>query len=266
MLARPPASLCFSPLARSRRGRSRAGARHGCRRIGSHRNHFTRHREPGDVFGLDAATLAAYVAAAGALILVPGQDTLVVLTRGFASRAAGVGAAVGVAVGVLIHATAAALGLAAVYRAVPAAATLVTLAGAAYLLWLAIDTAKGHGFGSRPRDGRPSDARPDGGPAEPGTGTVSDGFRRGLLTNVANPKVALFFLAFLPGFAGDGEPTTMVALGAVYALLTVAYLGAVGALAGRIGAVATGRTARAIRLGSAAVLVALAAALIVRVV
>ncbi|SHH08343.1 LysE family transporter [Halobaculum gomorrense] len=141
------------------------------------------------------------------------------LTRRFASRAAGVGVACGVAVGVLVHATAAALGLAAIYRAVPAAATLVTLAG----------------------------------------------FRRGLVTSVANPKVALFFLAFLPGFAGGGQPATMAAPGAVYALLTVAYLAAVGALAGRIDAVATGRVAGAIRLGSAAALVALAAALIARV-
>jgi len=222
------------------------------------------------VFGIDPATLAAYVAAAGALILVPGQDTLVVLTRGFASRAAGVAAAGGVAVGVLLHATAAALGLAAVYRAVPTAATAVTLAGAAYLLWLAVETARGGEFGS----GVAADAgavgddpglgdtiRGDGGAGTPGAG-----FRSGLFTNVANPKVALFFLAFLPGFAGEGETATMIALGAVYALLTVAYLGAVGALAGRIGAVATGRAARAIRLGSASVLVALAAALVVRVV
>lgn len=217
------------------------------------------------MFGLDAATLAAYVAAAGALILVPGQDTLVVLTRGFASRAAGVGAAVGVAVGVLVHAIAAALGLAAVYRAVPIAATLVTLGGAAYLLWLAVDTVPGDGFGSNEdasgdRDG--ADARADG----VGSPSALAGFRRGLLTNVANPKVALFFLAFLPGFAGEGEPATMATLGVVYALLTAGYLAAVGALAGRIGAVATGRTARAIRLGSATVLVGLAAVLVVRVV
>ena len=217
------------------------------------------------MFGLDAATFAAYVAAAGALILVPGQDTVVVLTRGLDSRAAGVGAAVGVAAGVLVHATAAALGLAAVYRAVPTAATVVAVGGAAYLLWLAVDTARGHGFGSRPRDGHPSDARPDGGPADGGTRTAGDGFRRGFLTNVANPKVALFFLAFLPGFAGGSDPATMVALGGVYALLTVAYLGCVGALAGLLGAAATGRTGRAVRLGSAAVLVVVAVALVVRV-
>ena len=210
---------------------------------------------------LDAATLAAYVAAAGALILVPGQDTLVVLTRGFASRAAGVGAAVGVAAGVLLHATAAALGLATVYRAVPPAATLVTLGGAAYLLWLAADTARGDGVES---NGAAATPRADGAGSARTAGAVA-GLRRGFLTNVANPKVALFFLAFLPGFTGGGEPATMVALGAVYALLTVAYLGAVGALAGRIGAVATGRVTRTIRLGSAAALVALAAALIVRV-
>ncbi|MFC7097240.1 LysE family translocator [Halobaculum marinum] len=212
------------------------------------------------MFGIDATTLAAYVAAAGALILVPGQDTLVVLTRGLDSRAAGVGAAVGVAVGVLVHATAAALGLAAVYRAVPTAAAVVTLGGAAYLLWLALETASGDGFESSATP--PGDeTRTDG-----GAGTAVAGFRRGLVTNVANPKVALFFLAFLPGFAGEGATGAMLALGVVYALLTVAYLGAVGALAGRVGAVTSGRAARVVRLGSAGVLVALAVALVGRVV
>jgi len=212
------------------------------------------------VFGVDPATLAAYVAAAGALILVPGQDTLVVLTCGLASRAEGVGAAGGVAVGVLVHATAAALGLAAVYRALPSAATVVTLLGAAYLCWLAVDTLREDAVASAA--GSPGPTRVDGGTD---AGTAASGFRRGLLTNVANPKVALFFLAFLPGFAGDGETATMLGLGAVYALLTVAYLCVVGALAGRIGGRLTGRGDRAVRIASAGVLAALAAALVVRV-
>ncbi|MFC6786789.1 LysE family translocator [Halobaculum halobium] len=215
------------------------------------------------MLGLDAATLAAYFIAAGALILVPGQDTLIVLTSGLASRAEGVGAAGGVAVGVLVHAAAAALGLAAVYRALPTAATTVTLLGAAYLCWLAVDTLRRDGFESVSPDSTPdAPSRADGGAD---AGTAAAGFRRGLVTNVANPKVALFFLAFLPGFAGEGEPATMLALGVVYALLTVAYLGAVGALAGRIGALLTGRSARAVRVASAGVLVALAAALVARV-
>lgn len=182
---------------------------------------------------LDAATLAAYVAAAGALILVPGQDTLVVLTRGFASRAAGVGAAVGVAAGVLLHATAAALGLATVYRAVPPAATLVTLGGAAYLLWLAADTARGDGVES---NGAAATPRADGAGSARTAGAVA-GLRRGFLTNVANPKVALFFLAFLPGFAGSGPdaPARMALLGATYAGLTAAYLGVVAVASGRVG-------------------------------
>jgi len=218
---------------------------------------------------LDAATLAAYVGAAGALILVPGQDTLVVLTRGFESTRAGVAAAVGVAVGVLLHATAAALGLAAVYRALPAAATAVTMLGAAYLCWLAVDTARRDGFESGAPDGIPAAGDEDAPTRADGTGdagTAAAGFRRGLLTNVANPKVALFFLAFLPGFADAGGTATMVALGGVYALLTVAYLGVVGALAGRIGGLLSGRAARAVRVASAGVLLALAATLVARAV
>ncbi|WP_277554606.1 LysE family translocator [Halobaculum limi] len=212
------------------------------------------------MFGLDAPTLAAFVVAAGALVLVPGQDTLVVLTRGFASSRAGVGAALGVATGVLVHATAAALGLAALYRAVPTAATVVTLGGAAYLCWLAVDTVRSDAFDATDPDATTTDtARTDG-----GTGGAVEGYRRGLLTNVANPKVALFFLAFLPGFAGEGETMTMLLLGLVYALLAAVYLSVVGSLAGRIGAMVAGRAACVVRFGSAAVLLALAAALVLR--
>jgi threonine/homoserine/homoserine lactone efflux protein len=207
------------------------------------------------VFGLDAPTVAAYVLAAGALILVPGQDTVVVLTRGLRSPRVGVAAALGVATGVLGHATAAALGLAALYRAVPALARAVALVGAAYLCYLAVETLRDDAFGAAlsTTDDHPTPAA-----------DVRAGYRRGLLTNAANPKVALFFLAFLPGFAGGPHATgAMLVLGALYALLGALYLGVVGALAGRAGRLLEDpRTRRAVRVTSAVVLVVLAVVLV----
>ncbi|QLG60973.1 LysE family translocator [Halorarum salinum] len=209
------------------------------------------------MFGLDAPTLAGFVLAAGALVLVPGQDTVVVLTRGLRAPRIGVAAALGVATGVLGHATAAALGLAALYRAIPAVARGIALVGAAYLCYLAVETLRDDAFVAS------EEAHADGAD-EAGPG-VRAGYRRGLLTNAANPKVALFFLAFLPGFAGGADATGgMLLLGAVYAVLTVLYLGAVGALAGRAGRLLEDpRKRRGVRVVSAGVLVVLAGVLVV---
>ncbi|QLG28192.1 LysE family translocator [Halorarum halophilum] len=212
------------------------------------------------MFGLDAPTVVAYVLAAGALILVPGQDTVVVLTRGLRSPRVGVAAALGVATGVLGHATAAALGLAALFRAVPALARAVALLGAAYLCYLAVETLRDDEFAA-------SEGAYDDGTLDTGSG-VRAGYRRGLLTNAANPKVALFFLAFLPGFAGGPDATgAMLVLGVVYAVLGALYLGAVGALAGRAGRLLDDpRKRRGVRVVSASVLVVLAGVLVASVV
>ena len=166
---------------------------------------------------LDATTLAVYLVAAVALILSPGPDTVYVLARGASEgRRAGVLSALGVATGVLVHTVAAAVGLAALFRAVPEARTVVVAAGAAYLSYLGIRTLRDPEVEARETNGDP--------------------YLQGLTVNVLNPQVALFFLAFLPGFAPDSAPAVgMVLLGALYATLTAAYLGGVGALSGHIG-------------------------------
>lgn len=163
-----------------------------------------------------AATLAAYVPAALALVLAPGPDTAFVLGRGLEARREGVLAAAGVSAGVLVHTLGAALGLSALLRAWPAAFAAVRYAGAAYLVVVGLRRLRGG-------DGGGESFRADrGGPRSAAVG--------GLLVNVLNPKVALFFLAFLPQFgAGAGE---LAALGAVYAGLTLAYLAGVGVAAG----------------------------------
>jgi len=183
----------------------------------------------------DATTLAVYLVAAVALILSPGPDTVYVLARGAGEgRRAGVLSALGVATGVLVHTVAAAVGLAALFRAVPEARTVVVAAGAAYLSYLGVRTLRDPEVEARETDGDP--------------------YLQGLTVNVLNPQVALFFLAFLPGFAPDSAPAAgMVLLGALYAAITAAYLGGVGALSGHIGG-----ESRRMRLASGVVLLGVA--------
>ena len=188
----------------------------------------------------DATTLAVYLVAAVALILSPGPDTVYVLARGAGEgRRAGVLSALGVATGVLVHTVAAAVGLAALFRAVPEARTVVVAAGAAYLSYLGVRTLRNPKVDARETDGNP--------------------YLQGLTVNVLNPQVALFFLAFLPGFAPDSAPAAgMVLLGALYAAITAAYLGGVGALSGHIGG-----ESRRMRLASGVVLLGVAGWLVV---
>lgn len=173
------------------------------------------------------ATFGAFFVAAGALVLAPGPDTAAVVSQGLRGRGPGLRAAMGVSVGVCGHATVAALGLAAVLRTTPLAFRVVRYAGAAYLAVLGVRALAGASDAVVP------DADDDRG-----------GFRAGLLTNALNPKVALFFLAFLPGFVAESGTgggasagaaatpvVTMLLLGGCYALLTVGYLGLVAAFA-----------------------------------
>jgi threonine/homoserine/homoserine lactone efflux protein len=144
---------------------------------------------------------------AGILLnLTPGQDTLYVLGRSLSGGLrAGIAAALGIGVGSLIHTVAAALGLSVVLAASPAAFMIVKLCGAAYLVFLG---AKLLFF--RPR----ALAAPR--PSERGDWSA---FAQGILSNVLNPKVALFFLAFLPQFispASTSKTLDFLALGATF--------------------------------------------------
>ncbi|SEK96725.1 LysE family translocator [Haloferax larsenii] len=171
------------------------------------------------VFGLQTATLLAFCAAAVALILTPGPDTMYVLARGLDGRKSGVRSAFGIATGVLFHTMLAALGVAAILQTVPEAAAAIQYLGAAYLIYLGVVALRDDEF-------------------DPSVETDASGsFRRGAIVNALNPKVALFFLAFLPGFAGPGPAAgeQMALLGAVYAVLTALYLSVVAVGAHRLG-------------------------------
>jgi len=136
-----------------------------------------------------AETIALFMAAALALNLTPGPDMMYVAARGVADgRRAGVVAALGIGAGTLVHIAALALGLAALLAAVPLAYDALRIAGALYLVVIGLQLLL-----RRPRADRGQRQAQALAPL----GTV---FAQAVLTNVFNPKVALFFLAFLPQF------------------------------------------------------------------
>ena len=150
-------------------------------------------------------SIALFLAAGLALNLTPGPDMLYVAARGAGEgRPAGIVSALGIGVGTLVHIALVAAGLAAVLSAVPVAYLAIRLGGAAYLIYL----------GVRSLLARPATATAPLAPAS--LGTI---FRQGVITNVLNPKVALFFLAFLPQFvdASRGNPVLqIIALGLLF--------------------------------------------------
>lgn len=135
----------------------------------------------------DASSLVTFVAAGLLLNVTPGPDVLYIVGRSLSQgRTAGIVSALGIAVGCLVHVAAAALGLSTLMVTVPAAYDVVRLAGAGYLVWLGVGALRSH-----PRHLTLGELAPV------SMGTI---FRQGMLTNALNPKVALFFLAFLPQF------------------------------------------------------------------
>jgi threonine/homoserine/homoserine lactone efflux protein len=198
--------------------------------------------------------LVAYLAVITVLMLTPGPDMLFVLASGIRSGSrAGFVAAVGVAVGETIHLLAAAAGLAALFQAAPLLYDLVRFAGAAYLLWLGVRSL-------RTRDG------PQAAAGSGGAQGLRRAFWRGLITNVLNPKMALFTVALLPQFVDPSRgqvPAQFLVLGACFVALEILVDGTVGLTAGRVRRVLTRRprAARGLDVASGSVFVGLAAKL-----
>jgi len=163
-------------------------------------------------------SLALYVAASLALIATPGQDMLYVVARSVAQgRAAGLASAFGVCLGILVHTALAALGVAALLQASETLFVALKLGGAAYLVYLGIQALMARGVTS----GNAVAARP----LSP-LGLIG----QGMLSNVSNPKIVMFFMAFLPQFIdpASAHPTRdLVLLGALYAAMAFPVKGAV---------------------------------------
>jgi threonine/homoserine/homoserine lactone efflux protein len=145
------------------------------------------------------AEAAVFVTAVFVLNATPGVDFLLTVSRTLQGGArAGVAAALGIGAGCVVHALAAAFGLAALLALYPTAFVAIQWAGAAYLVWLGVGMLR-----QAWHEGSTA-AAPGPGQAA-ARGWLAD-FRSGLLTNVLNPKVAFFFLAFLPQFVPAGSP------------------------------------------------------------
>jgi threonine/homoserine/homoserine lactone efflux protein len=159
----------------------------------------------------ESGTLILFALAAIALIAIPGPNALYIAARSLSQgRASGVASALGVEAGTLVHVAAAAAGLSALIASSDLAFDAIRYLGIAYLLFLGIRALRGADGREAPRASRSSLRR---------------AFGEGLLVNVLNPKVALFFLAFLPQFTdparGSVAGQTLV-LGALFFAIALA--------------------------------------------
>jgi threonine/homoserine/homoserine lactone efflux protein len=156
-----------------------------------------------------------FIATAIVLVITPGQDTFFILGRSLASgRAAGIAAALGITAGSIIHTCLAALGLSALLATSPYAFMAVKFAGAAYLVYVGVRALLARTSSLPGADARDSaDGR-------------AAAFRQGILSNLLNPKVALFFLALMPQFISAGSThkvAAFLALGMTFVTLGIAW-------------------------------------------
>lgn len=170
-------------------------------------------------------TLATFFMASILLGLAPGPDNIFVLTQSaLRGKIAGLLVTLGLCTGLVVHTTAVAFGVAVVFQASALAFTALKLGGAGYLLYLAWHAFRASA--ERISDGRKNEL------------SYAKLYRRGIIMNVTNPKVSIFFLAFLPQFADPGRGSLtlqMLLLGGVFIVSTILVFGSIALLAGSIG-------------------------------
>jgi threonine/homoserine/homoserine lactone efflux protein len=187
---------------------------------------------------VDPSLLAGYLLACLILVVTPGPDMAFVLGQTLAGGARrGWAATAGVYAGVGIHILLAALGVAALVAANPALFTALRIAGALYLLWLGLQ-----GIRAALRSPDPQADAP------PPAISLSAAFRQGFVTNLLNPKVGLFFLAFVPLFVDPGRSPAwvqMLILGPLLPAMALPFyallIPAAARVAGRLRASRAGR-------------------------
>jgi threonine/homoserine/homoserine lactone efflux protein len=172
------------------------------------------------------ANLILFLTASLALIATPGQDNIYIVTRGIAQgRKAALVSAWGVCTGLVVHTTLAAVGLSALLARSAVAFSVIKYVGAGYLIYLGVRALlSGNGFALSGEDA----------PAA-GLGKV---FWQGVASNVLNPKVALFFLAFLPQFVEPGAGKVafrFLIFGCAFALLALLLTSAIAVFSGSLG-------------------------------
>ena len=167
--------------------------------------------------------LVAYLAAVLLVIIAPGPDNILAISRGLSQgRAAATLSSIGAGLGIMFHTLAAALGLSLVIQASPAAFWAVKLVGAAYLLWLGCKALSARSLISFEPTAKQSLPRV---------------FATGLLSNVLNPKPGLFVLAFIPQFVSAARGSVsvqMLVYGAIFAVLTAIIFVLIGTYAAQL--------------------------------
>ena len=186
----------------------------------------------------DTAHLLLFIGAGWLLNLTPGPDVLYIVTQGLKSGVrAGLVASLGIVSGCFVHVFAAAFGVGALLAASSTAFTVLKWVGAAYLVWMGVKLLWAR-----------SEAAPALAPGvsadAPKTQSLWRIYQRGFLTNVLNPKVALFFLAFVPQFIAPDAPNKVavfLGLGLLFNLnslpINFGYAWVAGRAAQRVGAV-----------------------------
>jgi threonine/homoserine/homoserine lactone efflux protein len=174
------------------------------------------------------STLALFALAAIALIAIPGPNMLYIAARSMSEgRRAGFASALGLLTGTMINVAAAAVGLSALIASSAVAFDALRYLGAAYLLYLGIRALR---------------SRPSGAAGAPAPANLARAYRQAIVVQLLNPKVALFFLAFLPQFVDParGPVATQVlvlgaVLGAIGLIMDCGYAFAASAVAKRLG-------------------------------
>lgn len=175
---------------------------------------------------IDLTSLLLFFTTALLLALAPGPDNIFVLTQAaLKGRLVGVVVTLGLCTGLVVHTSAVALGVAALVQTSAMAFDLLKFAGAAYLLWLAWGALRAGAASLETAPNRET--------------SLHRYYLRGILMNITNPKVSIFFLAFLPQFTSPERghlPLQMAVLGGLFILATLLVFGAISLLAGGLGA------------------------------
>ena len=163
--------------------------------------------------------LLVFIGVAAIVIVIPGPDTAVVTKNVLIhGRRAGMGTSLGVSAGLSFWTIAAAIGIASLVRASEVAFTVLKLAGALYLVWLGIQALRATGremLGDDPARAATRSAL-----------SARGGFRQGFLSDLANPKIGIFFTSLLPQFVSAGHAVLLpfLVLGAIFVAMTVVWL------------------------------------------
>jgi threonine/homoserine/homoserine lactone efflux protein len=175
--------------------------------------------------------LVAFLGIAALVIVTPGPDTALTIRNTLhGGRPGGLGTALGVAAGQAVWTVATSAGVAALLVASASAFTALRLAGAAYLAWLGAQV-----MWAAIRPGRKTGCVGDLGPSRRLTPLAA--FRQGVLSNLGNPKMAVFFTSLLPQFAPSGRASlsALLALGLLFCAMTLVWLATYAAVVARAG-------------------------------